>query len=184
MNTSPRLRARLAGGLFLLLVVTAAFTEFFARGKLSSKVDMLAGLIEVSCMIAVTLLLYGIFKPVSRGLSLLATCCNFVALGLEMLQFVPHGANIGLGFHGVYWLLIAYLIFRSTFLPRLLAVLLAIAGLCWLTFLSSSLANSLSPYTLACALLVEGVVMLWFLIAGVNARHWHDQAGALRVLPG
>ena len=43
--------------------------------------------------------------------------------------------NIGLGFHGFYWILIGYLIFRSTFLPRILGALMAIAGLCWLTFL-------------------------------------------------
>ena len=66
-EASPRLKARIAGILFLLLVLTAAFTEFFARGRLSSAADLAAGIIEVSCMIAVTLLFYDIFKPVNRG---------------------------------------------------------------------------------------------------------------------
>jgi hypothetical protein len=100
-------------------------------------------------MIAVTLLFYDIFKPVNRRLSLLAASFNFVALTLELLQFLPHGVNIGLGFHGFYWIVICYLIFRSTFLPRILGTLMAIAGLCWLTFLSPPLANYLSPYNLA-----------------------------------
>jgi hypothetical protein len=67
-EASPCPKARIAGALFLLLVLTAAFTEFFARGRLSFAVDLAAGLIEVSCMIAVTLLFYDISKPVNRGL--------------------------------------------------------------------------------------------------------------------
>ena len=119
-------------------------------------------------MIAVTLLFYDIFKAVNGRLSLLAASLNFVALALELLQFLPHGVNIGLGFHGFYWILIGYLIFRSTFLPRILGALTAIAGLCWLTFLSPPLANYLSSYSLASALLVEGLVMLWLIVMGVN----------------
>ena len=86
--------------------------------------------------------------------------------------------NIGLGFHGFYWILIGYLIFRSTFLPRILGALMAIAGLCWLTFLSPPLADYLSPYSLASALLVEGLAMLWLLVMGVNVRRWKEQASA------
>ena len=177
-EASPRLKARMAGVLFLLLVLTAAFTEFFARGRLSSAADLAAGIIEVSCMIIVTLLFYDIFRTVNRRLSLLAASLNFVALALELFQFLPHGVNIGLGFHGFYWILIGYLIFRSTFLPRVLGALMAIAGLCWLTFLSPPLANDLSPYNLALALLVEGLVMLWLLLMGVNAQRWKEQASA------
>lgn len=178
VEASPRFKARMAGVLFLVLVLTSAVTEFFAHGRLSSAVDLAAGIIEVSCMIAVTLLVYGILKPVNRRLSLLAVCFNFVAVTLELLQFLPHGVNIGLGFHGFYWILIGYLIFRSTFLPRFLGALLAIAGLCWLTFLSPPLANDLSPYNLASALLVEGLAMLWLLVVGVNVQRWKEQAGA------
>ena len=101
-EASPRFKARMAGVLFLLLVLTAAFTEFFARGRLRFAADLAAGIIEVSCMISVTLLFYGIFKPVSTRLSLLAAAINFAALTLELLQFLPHGVNIGLGFHGFY----------------------------------------------------------------------------------
>jgi hypothetical protein len=96
-------------------------------------------------MIAVTLFFYDIFKPVNRRLSLLAASFNFVGLAFELLQFQPKGVNIGLAFHGFYWILIGYLIFRSTFLPRILGALLAIAGLCWLTYLPPRLANYLSP---------------------------------------
>jgi hypothetical protein len=178
-EVSARFKARMAGVLFSLLVLTAGFTEFFARGKLSLAADLAAGFIEVSCMIAVTLLLYDIFKPVDRRLSLLAASFNFVALTLELLQVLPHGVNIGLGFHGFYWIVISYLILKSTFLPRILSALTAIAGLCWLTFLSPPLANYLSPYSLASALLVEGSVFLWFLVMGLNAPKWEEKTSRL-----
>ncbi len=179
-EASPRFKARMAGALFLLLVLTAACTEFFFHGRLSVAADLAAGIIEVSCMIAVTLLFYDIFKPVNRRLSLLAASFNFVAVTLELLRFLPHGINIGLGFHGFYWILIGYLIFRSTFLPRILGALMAIAGLCWLTFLSPTLANYLSRYSLAAALLVEGLAMLWLLVTGVDVQRWKEQASTAR----
>jgi Domain of unknown function (DUF4386) len=179
-EASPGLKARIAGVLFLLLVLTAALTEFFAHGRLSSAADLAAGIIEVSCMIAVTLLFYDIFWPVNKRLSLLAAISNFVGLTLELFQFLRHGVNIGLGFHGFYWILIGYLIFRSTFLPRILGALMAIAGLCWLTYLSPPLANYLSPYILASVLLVEGFAFLWLLVFGLNEQGWKEQANAAR----
>ena len=112
-EASPRFKARMASVLFLLLLLTAAITEFFAHGRLSSAVGLAAGIIEVSCLIAVTLLFYDIFRPVDRRLSLLAASCNFVALALLLLRFSPHGVNIGLGFHGCYWILIGYLMSRD-----------------------------------------------------------------------
>jgi hypothetical protein len=177
-EASPCLKARIAGALFLLLLLTAAFTEFFFHGRLSFAADLAAGIIEVSCMIAVTLLFYDIFKPVNRRLSLLAASFNFVTVTLELLRFLPKGMNIGLAFHGFYWILIGYLIFRSTFLPRILGALPAIAGLGWLTFLPPQLRNYLSPYNLASVLLVEGLVMLWLLVMGVNVQRWKGQARA------
>jgi hypothetical protein len=177
-EASPCLKARIAGALFLLLLLTAAFTEFFFHGRLSFAADLAAGIIEVSCMIAVTLLFYDIFKPVNRRLSLLAASFNFVTVTLELLRFLPKGMNIGLAFHGFYWILIGYLIFRSTFLPRILGALPAIAGLGWLTFLPPQLRSYLSPYNLASVLLVEGLVMLWLLVMGVNVQRWKEQASA------
>src|SRR5437660_1422021 len=99
---------------------------------------------------AVTLLLYGIFKPVSRGLSLLAAVVSLVGCGIGPLGMVvrlPGQANnITLVIFGVYCLLIGYLILRSTFLPRAVGALMVFAGLGWLTFLSPALARDLYPY--------------------------------------
>src|ERR1700723_3051840 len=115
-EASPRFKARIAGGLFLLGILIAALTQFFVHGRLGFATDLVVGVIEVSGMIAVTLLFYDIFKAVNRRLSLLAASFNFVGLALELLQFNPRGMVIGIGFHGLYCLLIGYLVFRSTFL--------------------------------------------------------------------
>ena len=77
-------------------------------------------------------------------------------------------------FFGFYCLLIGYLIFRSTFLPQTLGVLMAFAGLGWLTFLSSPLANYLSPYNMVPGLLGEGSLTLWLLVVGVNEQKWKE----------
>jgi Domain of unknown function (DUF4386) len=177
-EVSPRFKARMAGLLVLLVVLTAVFTEFIVRGRLSFAADLAAGIVDVLGMIAVTLLFYDIFKPVNRGLSLLAASLNLVGLAFELLQFQPKGASLGMGFHGIYCILIGYLIFRSTFLPRILGALMAIAGLCWLTFLSPPLATHLYPYNLASGLLVEGLVFLWLLVMSVNVQRWKEQASA------
>jgi len=138
----------------LLSVLTAAFTELFVRGRL----NIAGGLIAVALKVVVTLLLYDIFKPMNRGLSLLAAFFSLVGLTFEAIRLQPRGVNLAIVFAGFYCLLIGYLIFRSTFLPRILDGLMVIAGLGWLTYLSNPLVNYLSPYNLASALLAEASV--------------------------
>jgi len=82
------------------------------------------------------------------------------------------------GIDGLFLLLIGYLTFRSTFLPRILGALIAFAGLGWLTLLAPPLANYLLPYIEVLGVLAEGSLMLWLLVMGVNAQHWQEQASA------
>ena len=88
----------------------------------------------------------------------------------------PFGYNIGLVFFGITCVLLGYLILRSTFLPRILGVLMALAGLGWLAFLSPPFANHLSPYDQAFGFLAEVALMLWLLVRGVDAQRWKEQA--------
>jgi hypothetical protein len=80
--------------------------------------------------------------------------------------------------NGLWCVLIGYLIFRSTFMPRILGVLEAFAGLCWLTFLWPPFAHYLSPYNQTLAGLAEISLMLWPLAMRVNAKRWKEQASA------
>jgi len=158
----------------LTAFVVGIFGEFVVRGRLGFAV----GLLAVSCNIAVTLILYDIFRPVNSSLSLLAASFNFVGLTFEAFRWNPQGVGIALVFHGFYCLLIGYLIFRSTFLPRILGALMAFAGLAWLTYLSPPLVNYLSPCNLTSGLAGEASLMLWLLAMGVNVQRIREQASA------
>jgi Domain of unknown function (DUF4386) len=173
-EASPRLKARIAGALYLLSFLTAAFSELFAHGRL----NFAGGLIAVLGMVVVTLLLYDIFKPVNGGLSLLAAFFGLVGLTFEALRLQPQSVNVAIVFAGFYCLLIGYLIFKATFLPRALGALMTLAGLAWLTWLSNPLVEHLSPYNLAAGALAELLVFLWLLVMGLNAQRWNELASA------
>jgi len=179
-ESSPRLKARVAGVFYLLAVLSAVFTEAFVRGRLLYA----AGLIPVVSFAIVTLLLYQFLKPVKRSLAWLAAFFNLVGLTLEALEFHLRGANIALIFHGLYCLLIGFLIFRSTFLPRILGVLMAMGGLAWLTDLSIPLTDHLAPYNLIAGFTGEGILMLWLLVIGLNVQRWKQQSNTLRMSAG
>jgi len=173
-EASPRPRARTAGVVFLLSIVTAAFAEILVRGRL----NVAGALVAVLAMVAATLLFYDVLSPVTRSLSLLAVSFNLVGLAFEVLRLQPQGVNIAILFDGFYCILIGCLVFRSPRPLRILGVVMALGGLGWLTFLSSSFANYLSPYNLALGLLGEGSVCLWTLLMGVNLQPRQEQAGA------
>jgi hypothetical protein len=101
-EASPRLRARITGVVYLLYFLTAVLGEFFMRGIVvdgdaaATATNLLAhqplfrlglatGLIATACYIALTALLYDLFKPVSRSLSLLAAFFSLV--GCAILAF-------------------------------------------------------------------------------------------------
>jgi hypothetical protein len=176
VEASPRFKARMAGALSLLGLLSAVFGEFFVR-----RLEIAGDLIAVVCMVAVTLLLYIIFKPVNQDLALLAASFNLVGLTCGALRWNPRGVDIPVVLNGFYCLLIGYLVFRSNFMPRILGALMAIGGLGWLTFLSPLLANRLSPYNLASGILGQESVMLWLLVMGVNVKRWREQASGVRV---
>jgi hypothetical protein len=106
------------------------------------------------------------------------------ALALVSQTLYTHGYNISLVFFGFHCLLIGYLIYRSTFLPRIIGVLLAIRGPCYAanslgTFLSPGFA---APYFLMPAALGELSLTLWLLVIGVNVSKWEENARAWRVI--
>jgi len=86
--------------------------------------------------------------------------------------------NLPLVFFGFYCLLIGYLVFKSTFMPRTIGVLMMLAGVSWLTFLSPPLASSLYPFNLLPGIIGEGSLTVWLLVMGVNAQRWRERAAA------
>jgi hypothetical protein len=98
------------------------------------------------------------------------------ALALMLLKLNAQAYDIGLVFFAFWCALIGYLIFRSTFLPRIIGVLEVLAGLGYLTLLWQPLAHYLYPYNLALAGPGEISLMLWLLVKGVNEQRWKEQA--------
>jgi hypothetical protein len=169
---SPVARARIAGVFYLLVFVTGSLALVLVNGRL------IVNLVATACYVVVVLLFWGLFEPVSRKISRLAAFVGLVGCAFSALtsfRAAPLGIN-PLAIFGVYCLLIGYLIFLSTFLPRILGVLMALAGLGWLTFASPSLGRSLAPLNMLPGVLGEGALTVWLLVKGVNAERWKGQA--------
>ena len=231
-EASPRFQARMAG-VIAWITTTGGFAEI-VRGRLVVYGDagatahnilahemlfrlaFVGDVIATTLYIAYTLLLYNLFRPVNRSLSLLAaffslagcaigalnclfhlaplvvlggaqslsafTVEQLQALALMFLKLHDEGYTISMVLFGSYNLLIGYLIFRSTFLPRILGVLLAISGLCYqignfASFLSPAFAAHLFPYILLPGA-TELLLALWLVVMGVNVQRWKEQASA------
>jgi hypothetical protein len=174
-EASPR--ARMAGLFYLLTFVTGMF-GMQVRSRLGVAATVIAG----ACYVVVTLLFYYIFKAVNQRLSLLAACISLAGCIIGPLGLVVHAFSRinALVFFGFYCLLIGYLIFKSTFLPQILGVLMVLAGLGWLTFLSPRLATYLSPYNMFPGMFGEGALTVWLLVKGLNVQRWEEQASALK----
>jgi Domain of unknown function (DUF4386) len=172
INESPQVYARLAGGLYIITIVAGSLALVSGSGQL------VANLVAAASYLAVTVLFYYIFRPVNRGLSLLAALlslsgCILSALHALQLVAVPFNPPVLFGF---YCLLIGYLVFNSTFLPRILGVFMAIGGLGWLTFLSEQLSGNLSPYNYAPGIIAETALTLWLVVRGVDVPKWKERA--------
>jgi hypothetical protein len=101
------------------------------------------------------------------------------ALALMFVKLNSYANDIYLVFFGLWLILIGYLIFRSTFLPRILGVLVAISGLGWVTYLYPPLAYYLFlPYIVVASAVGEIPLEFWLIVMGVNAQRWKEQASA------
>ena len=230
-DASPRLKARMAGVFYLVTILTRMFVEIFVRNRLVISDDAAAtatnimaneslwwwgfagDIVAFASYIALTALLYELFKPVNRSLSLVAAFLSLVASVVQAIGSLFHLAplfllgsarylnvfkveqlqalalvflrlraaayhSIGLVFFGLYLLLVGILILRSTFLPRILGVLMVLAGLSYVLFLSPALVQSLQPYILVFPGVGQISLCLWLLATGLNVRRWKEQASA------
>jgi hypothetical protein len=239
-TTSPQLSARLAGFLYLLIILGALFIPFAAspsgisgmtlsggalagieRIQASAPLYIVSGtaqLLILACDIIVALLFFELLKPVSRPISLLAAWFRLIftaiaganlfnhfavllalngtpylsanqvdqsqALALFFLKLRTIGFDVALVFFGVHCVLLGHLLFRSTFFPRVLGLLLALGG--GVAYLSNALVHAmpaelreaLFPYVMLPAGIAELLLALWLMIFGVNASKWEAQANS------
>jgi hypothetical protein len=109
------------------------------------------------------------------------TTSQLQAMSLATLNLQMQAFSIGMVFFGIQCISIGYLVARSTFLPRILGVLLAIGGTCYLiasfaNFLAPSFGPHLVPFIMPVALIGEGALGLWLVVKGVNVQRWNEQA--------
>src|ERR1700722_7488573 len=107
---------------------------------------------------------------------------------LHALAYLPGDlSNIDYSIYTVFYafdiLCVAYLVYRSTFLPKAIGVLLAADTLAYLvnaftTMLAPGAAAHLVPWIGLPTIAGEGSLSLWLLFAGVNAERWKQQASA------
>lgn len=239
-ETSPLFRARIAGFLYLLIIVGGLFAPFAvapsgmmlgdaslptpAKIMASRSLYALGGasqLMVYACDVGVALLFYELLKPVNRSVALLAAFFRLIfvavasaniinhfaplvllsgadylsafnpgqlqALALAFIRFRTFGFDIALVFFGLHCLILGYLLFRSTFFPRILGVALSIGGLGYLanifaTAISPAIAGHIFPYIMLPAGIAEIALTLWLIIRGVNVPRWKEQASTLQRL--
>ena len=226
--TAPRAGARVAGILWVITIATGVFAEFFVRAKLIVPADPAAtarNILENEAMyrlgyaaeffgtaayLALTAILYRLFAPVNRTVSLIAAFFSIVGCTIGVLNLVNNAApllfsaagslpgfdaaqtqalafaglvqrrealNLALTCFGVQCLLIGILTLRTTFLPRLLGLLLVIGGA---GYLVSGFAHILVPPAAARmgtfgylpGIAAEAATALWLLLVGVNGAKW------------
>jgi len=160
-----------------------AFLMYELLKPVNKSLSLLAAfVILVGCAIqALTSLLYLAPLLILQGGSSLSafTAEQLQALAFMFLKLNASAWDIYLVFFGFWCVLIGYLIFRSTFLPRVLGVLFAISGLGWVTYLYAPLAHHLFiPYIAAASALGEIPLELWLIVMGVNVQRWKEQASA------
>ncbi|MEA3001568.1 MAG: hypothetical protein QOH81_356 [Sphingomonadales bacterium] len=220
---SPKLKARIAGALWLFVIAAGLFAEVFVRSGLIVRGDaaataariaaseplyrlgFAADLAGAAAYAGVSLLLYDLLRPVSRSLSLVALgfglagstvmAANLVnmyapliligaggpnALILVFARLHGVGYNISMLFFAVQVSFLGWLVLRSTFVPRILGILLLVEGACSLVhcfglFLDLGFIDRFDTWILLPGLFAEGGMTLWLLVMGVDERKWRDQ---------
>jgi hypothetical protein len=100
------------------------------------------------------------------------------ALAFVFLKLNTAAFQLDLVFFGFWCILTGYLMWRSTFLPRLLGAMLALDGLGWTLYLWPPLATFLFPAIAVVSGLAEAPLQLWLIVFGVNSKRWNEQATA------
>ena len=101
VESSPQLYARIAGALYLVVIVLGIFAEAIVRGRLIVSGDaaataanilasellwrlgILSEVVALVCVIGLTMIYYVLLRPVSRELALLATFLRLIAIAVQ-----------------------------------------------------------------------------------------------------
>jgi hypothetical protein len=166
-------------------------------------------LLVIASYIPVTALLYELFKSVSRSAALTFALFDLAGCSIQavavvfriapltiltsgvaqqqvqlpafiLLKLYSQTYRVALVFFAFHMLVLGGVIFRSTFMPRWIGILVMIAGAGWTTFLWPPLAGILWPRVLLPLDVGEAALILWLLIKGVDVERWNARAREVR----
>ncbi|WEK43198.1 MAG: DUF4386 domain-containing protein [Candidatus Sphingomonas colombiensis] len=179
LANQPLFRAGLVADLVMLacyIGVTALFHVMFA--PVSRRVSLMAAIFSV---IGIAVLAVDSFFLVATLRLLvpqpyLASVLDVPqreAMALLSLKLHGDGYDFSLVFFGVYCLMLGWLVWRSSFIPKIIGGLMALAGICYLINSVADLAlpafaRSLSPHIMDPTLIGEAALGIWLLIFGTN----------------
>ena len=226
--SSPPRQARIAGALYLVVILAGMFAEVAVRPKILVasdaaatarnlaahvqlyRVGLLTDLLTVIAAVAEGVLVYYLFRPVSRILALTSLLIALVSNAGEvvagLIHLLPllilHGSHasqalllgqleelallamrthtgflaITLGIFSFALFIDGYLVYVSTFVPKVIGVLLMVASACYLlnsvAYLADLPLGPLDGLILVPAFLGELSFCLWLLVRGVDEGRW------------
>ena len=231
-SPSARAEGRVAGTYYLLNTLTILAAVALMRGvvvrgdpsvtatnlianQLRYQTGWALEVLSTACSLGVAAYFYRLFVPVSRGLSLLATCLRVIACAVAMVGYLAQAvpiqilsagrdlsalssdqlhaiaylplrvsalaSNLVIVVFGLHFVALGVLIYRSTFLPRALGMLVVVAGVGALTYLAPSLTSARVVLPLGFA--AEASITVWLLTVGVNERRWWEREGRQSMRP-
>jgi hypothetical protein len=165
----------------LIFVTALAMIYFVLLRPVHKELNLLATflrLVAIAIEAVATLNLLAAMFPLGTAPALKAfTQEQLYVLTNLAIKSHSYGFAVALFFFGSCFLVHGYLIFRSSYLPKLLGILIQIAGACYLTnsfalFLAPSFQNRIFPIILIPAFVGETSLCLWLLFKGVNVPRW------------
>ena len=102
------------------------------------------------------------------------------SIALVLLRLNSTGAATALAFFGFSTLVMGYLIYRSTYLPRWLGVIGMIAAVGWLTYIYPPLGRPLFLYVALFALAGAAAKIFWLIVYGVDEEKFRAVEAAVQ----
>jgi hypothetical protein len=166
---------------------TLAVMFFVLFAGVSRPIALLAAffrLTHVALLATITLLHFAPLAYLSttaplRGMS----TPQLQAEAFALLRLHSIGYNIALFFFGLNCIALGYLIWRSSFLPRVIGAWLAIAGAAYVAnsvvhFLAPAFGAQFFKYVLVPCGLGELLFIVWLIAVGLNEEKWKNQVSA------
>jgi hypothetical protein len=166
------------GGVCFHVIWVALFYELFKPVNRSlSLVAAFVGLVVCATQALAAFFYLAPLLVLQGGSSMSAlTTEQLQGLAAVFLRLNSYAFDLDLAFFGLWCCLTGYLIFKSSFLPRILGILLAIDGVGWMMFVVPPFADRLFPFVAGASAVAEIPLQLWLIIMGVNSQRWKEQA--------